>query len=55
MVTRLELFKKEMEPAFKIYTQELIHFTEKYECLGEMTMSKCQILILRNISIHLKD
>ena len=40
MVTRLELFKKEMEPAFNMYTRELIRFTKKYDCLGKMIMSE---------------
>lgn len=36
MVTRLELFKKEMEPAKELYTREIIDFTGKYDVLGEL-------------------
>jgi hypothetical protein len=38
MVTRLELFKKEMEPAKEIYTKEIKDFAKKYDELGEMTL-----------------
>lgn len=37
MVTNLERFKKEMEPARKLYTREIRDFTKKYDVLGEMT------------------
>jgi type I site-specific restriction-modification system R (restriction) subunit len=38
MVTRLDLFKKEMEPAEKLYTQELREFSKRYDVLGKMTL-----------------
>ena len=40
MVTRLDLFKKEMEPAKELYTQELVDFSKRFDCLGKMTMSE---------------
>lgn len=38
MVTRLDLFKKEMEPSEKLYTQELREFSKRYDVLGKMTL-----------------
>lgn len=38
MTTRLDKFKKRMEPAKKLYTQELMEFTKKYDDLGKMTL-----------------
>ena len=38
MTTRLELFRKRMEPSEKLYTSEIIDFTEKFDELGEMTL-----------------
>ena len=38
IVTRLDKFKKEMEPAKELYTQEIMDFTRKYGCIGEMTL-----------------
>ena len=38
MVTRLDLFKKEMEPAKELYTREIVNFTKKYDSLGKMTL-----------------
>jgi type I site-specific restriction-modification system R (restriction) subunit len=38
MVTRLDLFKKEMEPAKELYTREILNFTKKYDSLGKMTI-----------------
>lgn len=38
MVTHLEMFKQSMEPAKKIYTQELKEFAKNYEFLGEMSL-----------------
>lgn len=40
MVTRLELFKKEMEPAEKLYSQELIKFSKRYDVLGKMILTE---------------
>ena len=40
MVTRLDLFRKEMEPAKELYTQELVEFSKRFDCLGKMTMSE---------------
>lgn len=38
MVTRLELFKKEMEPAKELYTKEITDFTKRYDSFGKMTL-----------------
>ena len=38
MITRLDLFKKRMEPAEKLYTSEISNFTKKYDELGEMVL-----------------
>ena len=38
MTTRLELFRKRMEPSEKLYTSEILDFTEKFDELGEMTL-----------------
>ena len=38
MTTRLEKFKKEMEPAKEIYTKEIKDYAEKFDALGEMTL-----------------
>lgn len=40
MVTNLERFKKEMEPARQLYAHELKVFAKKYDALGEMTMKE---------------
>ncbi|MBR4448266.1 hypothetical protein [Methanobrevibacter sp.] len=40
MVTRLDKFKKEMEPAKKLYTNEIEDFAKNYEFLGEMTLEE---------------
>lgn len=36
--TYLDMFKREMEPAKKIYTKELKDFSKRYGFLGEMTI-----------------
>lgn len=38
MVTRLEKFKQEMEPAKEIYTKEIQNFAKNYKFLGKMTL-----------------
>ncbi len=38
MTTRLEKFRKEMEPAKEIYTKEIKDFAKNYDFLGEMTI-----------------
>lgn len=38
MVTRLEKFKQEMEPAKEIYTKEIQDFAKNYDFLGKMTL-----------------
>ena len=38
MVTKLEQFKCEMEPAKEIYIKELKEFSKKYDYLGDMTL-----------------
>ena len=40
MVTRLELFKKEMEPAKELYSKEIEDFAKKYDFLGEMRLEE---------------
>lgn len=40
MVTGLEKFKKEMEPARQLYAREIRDFARRYDALGEMTMSE---------------
>ena len=38
MANRLDRFKKEMEPAKELYTQELTDFAKRYEFLGKVTL-----------------
>lgn len=38
MVTRLDMFKKEMEPAKELYTKEIIDYAKNYDFLGKMTL-----------------
>lgn len=38
MVTRLDKFKKEMEPSKKMYTSEISSFAKNYDVLGEMKL-----------------
>ena len=38
MATRLEKFRREMEPAKELYTKELEDFTKKYDSIGNMTL-----------------
>ncbi len=40
MTTRLEKFKKEMEPAKEIYTKEIKDFAKNYDFLGKMTIQE---------------
>lgn len=40
MVTQLEKFKIEMEPAKEIYTKELESFARKFDAIGEMTIQE---------------
>lgn len=40
MVTNLERFKKEMEPARQLYAREIRDFAKKFDALGEMTMDE---------------
>ena len=40
IVTRLDTFKREMEPAKEIYTQELKEFSKKYDYLGDITLTE---------------
>ncbi|MBQ7929178.1 MAG: hypothetical protein IJ287_10640 [Methanobrevibacter sp.] len=40
MVSRLEIFKKEMQPSKELYTQEIKDFSKKFDVLGEMTVSE---------------
>lgn len=38
MVTRVDLFRKEMEQAEKIYSKELRDYAKKFPVLGEMSL-----------------
>ena len=38
MTTRLERFKREMEPAKELYTKEIKNFAKNYDFLGEITL-----------------
>lgn len=40
MVTKLELFKEEMEPAKELYMNEIKEFAKNYDFLGEMTLQE---------------
>lgn len=40
MTTRLERFKREMEPAKELYTKEIQSFAKNYDFLGEMTLQE---------------
>ena len=40
VVTRLEKFRREMEPAKELYTKELEDFTKKYDSIGNMTLKE---------------
>lgn len=40
MVTALDRFKKEMQPAEKLFTREIADFAKRYDALGKMTMSE---------------
>lgn len=40
MVTRLDKFKREMEPAKELYTNEILNFAKNYKFLGKMTLEE---------------
>ena len=40
MVTRLEIFKKEMETPKELYAREIEDFTKRYPNLGNMTIEE---------------
>ena len=40
MVTRLDLFKKEMEKPKEIYAREIEDFSKRYPALGKMTIAE---------------
>ena len=40
MHTRLERFRKEMEPAKELFSSELTDFAKGYDSLGEMTLTE---------------
>ena len=40
MITNLEKFKREMEPARKLYTREIRDFAKQFDALGEMTLDE---------------
>ena len=40
MTSKLDEFKKEMEPAKKIYTKELKNYARKFNFLGKMTLTE---------------
>ncbi|MDO5859868.1 hypothetical protein [Methanobrevibacter sp.] len=40
MVTKVEMFKKEMERPKEIYEREIADFTKRYPALGKMTITE---------------
>lgn len=40
VITNLERFKKEMEPAKQLFSSEIKNFAKKYDVLGEMSMEE---------------
>ena len=40
LVTGLDRFRKEMQPAEKLFTREIEDFAKRYDALGKMTMSE---------------
>ena len=40
MVTKLDLFRKRMEPVEKLYTNEISDFAKRYDVLGKMTLKE---------------
>ena len=40
MVTRLDKFKREMEPAKELYTKEIEDFAKNYDFLGKMRLEE---------------
>ena len=38
MATRLEKFRREMEPAKELYSKELEDFTKRYDSIGNITL-----------------
>ena len=38
LLTRLDKFKKEMEPSKELYTCEITDFAKRYDVLGKMTL-----------------
>jgi len=40
MTTRLERFKRQMEPAKELYTKEISNFAKNFDALGEMSVKE---------------
>ena len=40
MVTALDRFRKEMHPAERLFSREIVDFAKRYDALGEMSMSE---------------
>ena len=53
VVSRLEIFKKEMEPSKELYANEIVDFSKKFDAIGEMTLIEQPILKLMKKSYHL--
>ena len=40
MVTALDRFRKEMQPAERLFSREIVDFAKRFDSLGEMSMSE---------------
>ena len=40
MVTALDRFRKEMQPAERLFSREIVDFVKRFDSLGEMSMSE---------------
>ena len=40
MVTALDRFRKEMQPAERLFSREIVDFAKRYDALGEMSVSE---------------
>lgn len=40
LVTALDRFRKEMQPAERLFSREIVDFAKRYDALGEMSMSE---------------
>ena len=40
LVTALDRFRKEMQPAERLFSREIVDFAKRYDALGEMSVSE---------------